>query len=44
MKKNFIKSNKNLTTEQGDTVKKVVDFIVDVIVIVTGGETKKNSK
>ena len=33
--------NKNLTQEQGNTLKKIIDFIIDVIVATTDGKNKK---
>ena len=33
--------NKNLTKEQCRTLKKIIDFIIDVIVATTDGKNKK---
>lgn len=38
--KDFTKSGKNLTPEQGDTAKKIFDWIIDILVIVTGKSKK----
>ena len=33
--------NKNLTPDQGKTLKKIIGFIIDVIVATTDGKNKK---
>ena len=38
--KSVTKSTKNLTPEGGDTIKRIVDFAIDIIVILTN---KKNN-